>query len=140
MKEVNRMAKKKDIYDNYKYYNLAPSGFKATDDCQVRAIATAFGWSYRTARRKVWRYAYRHGADDISDEVTLYAFITEHAKQNVLYVDRIGKHNFSQFAHEYPTGSWILFCEGHMACVKDGVLLDQSDTRKKMVYYAWRVK
>ena len=135
------MKREPKTYKNFRYLNLAPSGFNSTFDCSIRAVALALGWSWRKARRKIWRFAYRYGADASDDSLMIFSFLQMHSKVPCTYVQNERKYTASQFAHHFNKGTWVLLGDGHVTCAVDGYVYDNNLGYMSYIpIYAWRVK
>lgn len=120
----------------YRYYNPNPDK-KNVGDCTVRAICGATG--------KTW------------DEIHTCLCVLSNEMRDMPdsnrvwgeYLSRIGWrrkflrddcptcYTVGDFCREYPRGTYILGLEGHVVCVRDGMLLDTWDSRGKAPLYYW---
>ena len=43
------------------------------------------------------------------------------------------------FLETHPTGTYLVTMQGHITCVKEGILYDTWDCRNKLIWCAWEV-
>lgn len=115
---------------------------KCSKDCMIRSVTIATGRPYHEVytlmKAKGWR-AKRSSADkNWEEQITLtlreLGFrATRHSFPGVKGQPR-------RTAHTMPSsGTWILRVSKHVACLKEGVLLDTFDCRTSCVYFAWEI-
>jgi len=132
-----------------------------TNDCVVRAFASAFNVTYDFAHKKVAEIFGRkngQGTDcfslimrtleskgisvnrkkikTISKDVNLSYWI------KVKGVNTLRSMTTAKFLEDYPKGTYIVTVKGHAFTIKDGVVIgnpDDATKRKKTIYGAWKI-
>lgn len=117
---------------------LTPS----SQDCQVRALATARGIGYLEA----WLLLYEMQGERRACAFTLTDELRRCDPRLGVIADMPfpavrGKPRMTaeRFCKEHPKGRFILRSAHHVAAVKDGVLYDTWDSSTRCVYYAWEI-
>lgn len=130
--------RKFDVGENHR-----TKGKGARDDCQVRALTSARGLSYGAS----WDLLYviqgelRHCFLPLVEALSLMPTRLG-AFRKLDFPAQKGKPRMTgeTFCKKHPKGRFILRMAGHVACVKDGVLLDTFDSSWKCVYTAWEIE
>jgi hypothetical protein len=115
---------------------------KDNGDCQVRALATATGRTYRES----WELLYAIQGERRETGFSLIALLKENDPR--LGVIRAlpfpavrgqARMNGRRFCAAHPKGNFILNMAGHDVAVEDGVIFDRWDCSEKCVYSAYEV-
>ena len=132
-----------------------------TNDCVVRAFASAFNVTYDFAHKKVAEifgrkngqgtYCFSLGmrsleskgisinrkkVKTISKDVNLSYWI------KVKGVNTLRNMTTAKFLEDYPKGTYIVTVKGHAFTIKDGVVIgnpEDATKRKKTIYGAWKI-
>lgn len=111
----------------WKKFANNPRG-KAIGDCAVRAISAALGLSWYEAfdllTAEAKRQADMPSADSVWGAVLRSNGFTRHALPN--YCPNC--YTAADFVADHPRGVYVLAFGGHVACVRDGKLLDSWDS------------
>lgn len=133
-----------------------------TNDCVVRAFASAFDVDYNTAHaevKSVFKREDRKGTRFFSgrmnnlsqNEYTLNGRKIEEVKTGVYnlryYVETasgmvLRNTTTAYFLNKYPVGTYIVIVRGHAFTIKDGVVignLNDAKQRKKHITGAWKI-
>lgn len=115
----------------FELYNNNPIKNK-TCDCVIRAISGALN--------KSWLNVYNDLVDlarfryDMPNNKKLYQ---DYLKDYKMIVEKARKGHKRIRVEEFKTGTYILSIANHLTFVKDGILKDTFDCRKKTVYRYW---
>ncbi len=122
----------------YEFTNPHPKGIK-TSDCVVRAVALAFDKDYLEARRELNKAKRESKFDSYKDTKFIYDYLKEYERL-IIAVER-GKPRMKadEFVWKYGKGTYIVKMAKHIACIKDGKLLDTWDSSEKTIYTAWKI-
>ena len=122
----------------YEFTNPHPKGIK-TGDCVVRAVALAFDKDYLEARRELNKAKRELKFDSYKDAKFIYDYLKEYERL-IIAVER-GKPRMkaAEFVWKYGKGTYIVKMAKHIACIKDGKLLDTWDSSEKTIYTAWKI-
>lgn len=122
----------------YEFTNPHPKGIK-TSDCVVRAVALAFDKDYLEARRELNKAKRESKFDSYKDTKFIYDYLKEYERL-IIAVER-GKPRMKadEFVLKYGKGTYIVKMAKHIACIKDGKLLDTWDSSEKTIYTAWKI-
>lgn len=123
----------------FEYRNPHPKGLETTD-CVVRAIAIAFNKDYLEVRRDLNRKKNELGFTSYKATKFIYKYL-DNFERIILKVEK-GKHRVytKEFIDKYKEGTYIVKMAKHVACIKDGKLLDTWDSSSKAIYTAWRIE
>lgn len=118
----------------YVFYNQNPDGERESD-CVTRAISFATGIDYVDIRRKLYHSAKLNDCDKLC--VCCYRCLLE----NIFKFDPVDCQNMTveEFADTHPNGVYILRIDGHLTCIKNGIVYDIWDCRTEELTDAWRV-
>lgn len=119
----------------YRYYNPNPRG-RSVGDCTVRAVSAALGVSWDAAFRGIAGQA-RSMADMPSADAVWGAYLKSRGFRRRTIANTCPDcYTAADFAREHPHGVYVLAFGGHVATVRDGVLLDSWDSSDLIpVYY-----
>ena len=132
-----------------------------TNDCVVRAFASAFNVTYDFAHKKVAEiFGRKNGQGTYSFSLIMRVLESKEVRINRKKVKTISKDvNLSywikvkgvntlrsmttaKFLEDYPKGTYIVTVKGHAFTIKDGVVIgnpDDATKRKKTIYGAWKI-
>ena len=123
----------KRYIQSYSYfdYNANPRG-TTTGDCQTRAIATAFGWTWQEARKLLRKF----GNDWYNHAVNVERVLEHELKCQVIPVDTMGKPYITvgDFCdNQGADGTYLILCSKptedsgygtHLVCTINGTIYD----------------
>lgn len=137
---ADQLLKEADAY-SYQYNDggRADSGRKGSaGDCVCRAIAIATGKSYDDVYRELAK-ANKAAGGKASARNGLFRSVYEAYLNDLGWVWHSAPKFDGRKAKHYdmPNGVVIVRMARHVACVKDGIVHDTWDSRKKMVYGYW---
>ena len=112
-------------------------------DCQVRALSSALGVASGVVRAQALDELEVTGASlalDLVEELPGVGVF--HVVRSLDFPAIRGKRRMTAaaFCKLYPKGRFILRMEHHVACVKDGKILDTHDCSDRCVYAAWEIE
>lgn len=119
----------------FHYYNANPFD-RRVDDCAVRAISLAENESWDDTYKKLSEYARRQG-------ITLseVSFINEYlADRYERYCPKEKIITLQDFIDLDKPGVWLVTMNGHITCVKDGVIYDTFDCSDRTIWCIYRVR
>lgn len=122
----------------WKYYNPNPAG-RTVGDCAVRAVAAALGDDVD------WEDAYDLITDagrqmcDMPSSDSVWGAVLRGAGFYRVAIpnDCPDCYTAEDFARENPEGTFVLGFGGHVATIKDGVILDSWDSSREIPVYVW---
>lgn len=120
----------------YVYFNINPDKMTISD-CVTRAISFALDLPYSEIRKKLFHTARLHNCSKLC--VMCYKFLIE----DVFKCKRVNCDGMypADFADENPVGVYLLRMNGHICCLKDGVIYDIFDSRyMDFLTDVWQVK
>jgi hypothetical protein len=149
-----------DVIKNIKESKLAKS---ESNDCVVRAFATAFDLEYDDAHQKVKKIfgrnsrkgtmGFHYGMNMMDKNKTTINGRTitriTHEHNTMLYyvtvkdLKTLRNTTTSYFLKKYPVGTYIVTVRGHAFTIKDGVIIgrDQDGKQmKKVIDSAWKIE
>lgn len=121
---------------NFRYLNVNPDQTKR-NDCVTRAISLASGLPYSTIRRKL-RSTSRLLDCESSLCVTCYSFLIQEVLGGIPR-NCMGM-TVGEFADLHPNGTYLIRIEGHLTCIKDGVLMDIWNCLSRECDLAWEIR
>lgn len=123
----------------FKEFNAHPKGIK-TDDCVVRAIATAMNKDYMECRRELNHMKRELGYSSYKDTKFLYEYLKDYPRLIFKPVKGEPRIKGSDFTVLHPTGTYILKMAGHIVVCINGVILDTWDSSYRSIFTAWLIK
>ena len=121
----------------WEYYNPNPVRMTGVGDCAVRAISKALGISWEEAYAKLALNGFLMG-DVISSDVVWGSVLRQEGfKREVVPNTCPDCYTAEDFCRDHPLGVFVLKSDGHVACVRDGILYDSWDSSKNVVIYYW---
>ena len=120
----------------YLYFNPNPAG-RRVGDCAVRAVAAALDTDWEDAFGLIAAATYRM-ADMPSSDSVWGAVLRQHG----FYREAVPNtcplcYTARDFAYDHPRGVFVLAFGGHVACVKNGALMDSWDSSDEIPIYYW---
>lgn len=118
----------------WRRYNANPCG-KSIGDCAVRAVSVALDLSWYEAYDLLCEEG-RHMCNlPSADEVWSAVLMQNGFVREILRRPQTAE----QFCRAHPRGVFVLAFGGHVAAVRDGVLLDSWNSGSETpIYYFWR--
>jgi len=123
----------------FKEFNAHPKGIK-TDDCVVRAIASATNKDYLEVRRDLNQKKREWGFTSYKDTKFLYKYFEGYPRLIFKAIKGEPRVKGSDFTMLHPKGTYILKMTGHVTVCINGVILDTWDCFYLSVYTAWEIK
>lgn len=120
----------------YQSFNPNPKG-RRVGDCVVRAVAAATGQSWDAAFYELAAQAYAM-ADMPSSDAVWGAYLKRRGfKRRTLPDSCPDCYTARDFVRDHQRGTYVLAFGGHVATIKDGVLLDSWDSSNEVPVYYW---
>lgn len=117
----------------YKYYNANVRG-NNVNDCVVRAISKAEGKTWDKTYEELSDIAQHEGI--LLDDVNFVEnYLDKRYKRACHYSKTVG-----EFAREHRRGTYLVTMQGHITCIKDGIIYDTFDCSPRRMFCAWEVK
>lgn len=117
-------------------YNPNPAG-RRVDDCAVRAIAAALNVDWERAFALLAINAFQMGDMPSSDSVW-GSVLRQHGFYRKAIPDACPMcYTAADFARDNTRGIFVLGFGGHVACVRDGILMDAWDSSNEIPQYVW---
>jgi hypothetical protein len=123
----------------FKEFNAHPKGIK-TDDCVVRAIASATNKDYLEVRRGLNQKKREWGFTSYKDTKFLYKYFEGYPRLIFKAIKGEPRVKGSDFTMLHPKGTYILKMTGHVTVCINGVIIDTWDCFYLSVYTAWEIK
>lgn len=120
----------------YIEFNPNPCGRKV-GDCAVRAIAKALDTSWEGAFLTLSLNALQMCDMPSSDGVIASVLRQNGFTRKALSNTCPDCYDTEEFCREFPTGTYVVFFGGHVACIQDGNLYDAWDSSRELVQYYW---
>lgn len=118
---------------SYRFYNANSRG-KFVNDCQIRAISTAEGKTWDETYGELSIIAQRNGI--VLDDVNFIRPFLDSRYERI----KVPKMTVGEFAEDYPEHVYLVTMQGHITCIKYGVVIDTWDCRDRLVEFVWLVK
>jgi hypothetical protein len=120
----------------YIEFSNNPCGRKV-GDCAVRAISKALGITWETAYLQLATNGLQMCDMPSSDSVIAATLRQNGFERRSLSNTCPDCYTAEDFCREFPTGIYVLFFGGHVACVKDGDLYDAWNSSNEIPQYYW---
>lgn len=119
----------------YKFTNVNPLG-KIEEDCVCRAISNALNLDYYYTQDKLFLVGKLFDCECLC--VCCYSYLLDYVFQ--LKRDESWKGcTIADFIHENKRGTYLIRIDGHLTCVKNGVIEDLWDCSQKIIDIIWCV-
>ena len=120
----------------YIEYNPNPCGRKV-GDCAVRALSKALDVSWETAYIMLAMNGLQM-CDAMNSDSVIGATLRQNGfTRKPISMSCPDCYDAEEFCKEFPTGVYVLFFGGHVACVKSGNLFDAWDSSHEVPQYFW---
>jgi hypothetical protein len=120
----------------WREYNPNPVG-RRVGDCSVRAIAAALDVDWETAYAMIAANGFQMG-DVISSDAVWGSVLRQHGFYRKAIPDTCPDcYSAEDFAHDHPTGVFVLGFGGHVATIRDGKLMDAWDSSECIPQFVW---
>ena len=120
----------------YIEYNPNPCG-RRVGDCAVRALSKALDTTWEAAYIMLALNGLQM-CDAMNADSVIGATLRQHGFVRKSISNTCPDcYDTAEFCKEFPTGTYVLFYGGHVACVKDGVLYDSFDSSAEVPTYYW---
>ena len=120
----------------YIEYNPNPVARKV-GDCVVRALTKALDTTWQGAYLSLVTNGLQMGDMPSSDSVAGSVLRQNGFRRKAISETCPDCYTVEDFCREFPTGTYVLFFGGHVACVKDGDLYDAWDSSNETPQYYW---
>lgn len=117
-------------------YNPNPAG-RFVGDCAVRAVAAALGVDWEEAYTLISDAGFAMGDMPSSDSV-FGAVLRQHGFYRAAIPNSCPDcYTAEDFAADHPRGVFVLGFGGHVAAIRDGVIMDSWDSSQEVPVYYW---
>lgn len=117
-------------------YNPNPTG-RFVGDCAVRAVSVALDIDWEEAYNLIADAGYAMGDMPSSDSVW-GAVLRQHGFYRAAIPNSCPDcYTAEDFAADHPRGVFVLGFGGHVAAVRDGVIMDSWDSSQEVPVYYW---
>lgn len=125
---------------SFQYLNLNPLHHR-TGDCVIRAISAALDQPWKETYMGVSLKGLEM-ADMPSGNHIWGAYLKDHGfTRHLAPINHDdGVYTVGDFADDHPDGTYILALDGHVVCVKDGVVLDSWNSSDEVPIFYWERK
>lgn len=120
----------------YSKYNPNPEG-KSVGDCPVRALAKALDRSWEEVYIGLCLQGFLMGDLPNADRVWSTYLRDEGFERHTIPSDKWDFYTIEDFANDHPQGTYVLGCDGHVLCVKDGEWYDSWNSGDIVPIYYW---
>ena len=120
----------------WRYINKNPKA-REVNDCVIRSISCAESRSWDDVYDELSELAKEQGI--ILDDIRFVEPYLDSKYRRTCYKKRGSTMTLGEFMHYRPFGIYLITMQGHITCVKDGVLYDTWDCRDEKIWCAWRV-
>lgn len=120
---------------SFKYFNPNPAA-RRVGDCAVRAVSAALDVDWETAYAMIAEAGFNMADMPSSNEV-FGAVLRMHDFNKAMLPRCPDCYTANDFARENPVGTFVVQFDGHVACIRDGVILDTWDSGDQVVKFVW---
>ena len=120
----------------YIEYNPNPCG-RRVGDCAVRAISKALDTTWEAAFITLALNALQMCDMPSSDSVSGATLRQNGFIRKALPNSCPECYTVEDFCREYMAGTYVVYCGGHVVCIKDGNAFDAWDSSNEIVQYYW---
>lgn len=118
------------------FTNPNPDG-KNVIDCTIRAIAIAEDRPWGDVAAHTFTLA--HSLHDMPSSNAVWSrYLASLGYRRHTLPDSCPEcYTVADFAEEHPDGTYVVCCDGHVVCVKDGAIMDTFDSGDYTALYFW---
>ena len=120
----------------YRYLNKNPKA-RDVNDCVIRSISCAESRSWDDVYDELSELAQTQGI--LLDDVRFVEPYLDTKYDRTCYKNKGFSMTVGEFVETHPKGTYLVTMQGHITCVKEGILYDTWDCRKKTIWCAWEV-
>ena len=120
----------------WKYYNPNPVGHH-TEDCSIRALTVALDTSWDQTYDILTEMGFNMGLMPHSNSVIAGVLRKYGFKRQVIPNRCPDCYTLWDFCIDHPMGIYVLFCDSHVATVKNGILYDSWDSSREIPQFYW---
>lgn len=120
----------------YRYLNKNPKA-RDVNDCVIRSISCAENRSWNDVYDELSELAQTQGI--LLDDVRFVEPYLDTKYDRTCYKNKGFSMTVGEFVETHPKGTYLVTMQGHITCVKEGILYDTWDCRKKTIWCAWEV-
>lgn len=120
----------------YRYLNKNPKA-RDVNDCVIRSISCAENRSWDNVYDELSELAQTQGI--LLDDVRFVEPYLDSKYNRTCYKNDKFAMTVGEFVEANPTGIYLITMQGHITCVKEGILYDTWDCRDKLIWCAWEV-
>lgn len=121
----------------FRYYNCNPKG-RRVDDCVIRAISLAENKTWEETYDELSYYAKQEGI--LLNDVTFVDKYLENKYKDECYKCNGSRATVKEFLIKSRTGTYLIAMQGHITCVKDGIIYDTWDCSNKRIWKVWEIE
>ena len=119
----------------WEYYNPNPAA-RRVGDCAVRAVSAALNVDWETAYALIAEAGFNM-ADMPSSNDVWGAVLRQHGFYKATLPRCPDCYTAEEFAKENPVGTFVALFDGHVACIRDGIILDTWDSTGETMNAVW---
>ena len=120
----------------YRYLNKNPKA-RDVNDCVIRSISCAENRSWDDVYDELSELAQTQGI--LLDDVRFVEPYLDSKYNRTCYKNNGFSTTVEEFLKTHPKGTYLITMQGHITCLKNGVIYDTWDCRKKLIWCAWEV-
>lgn len=120
----------------WRYLNKNPQA-RDVNDCVIRSISCAEGRSWDDVYDELSDLAQEQGI--ILDDARFVEPYLDSKYERTCYDKNGEKMTVGDFLYSHPYGTYLVTMQGHITCIKNGILYDTWDCRHKKIWCAWQV-
>lgn len=121
----------------YRYLNKNPKA-RDVNDCVIRSISCAEDRSWDNVYDELSELAQKEGI--LLDDVRFVEPYLDNKYERTCYKNNKFAMTVREFIDSHSSGTYLITMQGHITCVKEGVLYDTWDCRERHIWCAWEVK
>lgn len=120
----------------WEFYNPNPINLK-TGDCSVRAIAKALDTTWEDAYSALSVNGFLMGDIPNANHV-IGSVLRQHGFKRFIVPNECPDcYTAEDFCQDHPEGTYVVFFQNHVACIKDGILYDSWDSSQETPLFYW---
>lgn len=121
---------------SWEYFNPNPVE-RNVGDCSVRAVSAALDVDWETAYALIAEMGFDMADMPSSNDVWGAVLKRNGFSRVVVPHDCPDCYTAEDFARENPEGTFVAVFDGHVACIRDGKILDSWDSSDEIMKYVW---
>lgn len=119
-------------------FNNNPIPHNRVGDCAIRAVSKALDQSWEETYIGICLKGFELGDMPSANHILGTYLKGKGFTRHIIPAEYVDHYTVEDFAGNHPKGTYVLFLDGHVVCVKDGSWFDSWNSGQEIVHYYWK--